>query len=156
MIVMQARAALKAAIMVFAAACATSSSAQEDLVPTPKAVIYPGDIILDEMLADVPNPARDGSGPFVDSRSLIVGKAARLTLLPVHSIPFLGVSNRKLVSNGAEVKLVFSEGDLLIMTTGAALQDGSIGDIVRVRNSDSGVTVSGAVQPDGSVQVSGG
>ena len=39
------------------------------------------------------------------------------------------------------------------MTTGAALQDGSIGDVVRVRNSDSGVTVSGAVQPDGSVKV---
>ena len=103
-----------------------------------------------------PNVARDGSGPFVNSRSLIVGKAARLTLLPGHAIPFSGVSNRKLVSNGAEVKLVFSEGDLVIMTTGAALQDGSIGDIVRVRNDDSGVTVSGAVQPDGSVRVSGG
>jgi len=36
------------------------------------------------------------------------------------------------------------------------LQDGSIGDIVKVRNSDSGVTVSGAVQPDGTVSVSGG
>jgi flagella basal body P-ring formation protein FlgA len=156
MIVMQARAALKAAIIVFAAVCATPSPAQETLVPTPKTVIYPGDIILDEMLVDVPNVARDGSGPFVDSRSLIVGKAARLTLLPGHAIPFSGVSNRKLVSNGAEVKLVFSEGDLVIMTTGSALQDGSIGDIVRVRNDDSGVTVSGAVQPDGSVQVSGG
>jgi flagellar basal body P-ring formation protein FlgA len=148
--------ALKAAIVVFAAACATLAAAQEALAPTPKAVIYPGDLILDGMLADVPNPARDGSGPFVDSRSLIVGKVARLTLLPGHAIPFSGVSNRKLVSNGAEVKLVFSEGDLLIMTTGAALQDGSIGDIVRVRNNDSGVTVSGAVQPDGSVRVSGG
>jgi flagellar basal body P-ring formation protein FlgA len=147
---------LKAAIVGFAAACTSVAAAQEAPVPTPKAVIYPGDLILDGMLADVPNPARDGSGPFVDSRSLIVGKVARLTLLPGHAIPFLGVSNRKLVSNGAEVKLVFSEGDLLIMTTGAALQDGSIGDIVRVRNNDSGVTVSGAVQPDGSVQVSGG
>ena len=156
MIVIQARLVLKAVIILFAAACATASSAQEALVPTPKAVIYPGDIILDEMLADVPNPARDGSGPFVNLRSLIVGKAARLTLLPGHAIPFSGVSNRKLVSNGAEVKLVFSEGDLVIMTTGSALQDGSIGDIVRVRNDDSGVTVSGAVQPDGSVQVSGG
>ena len=125
-------------------------------VPTPKAVIYPGDLIRDEMLADVPDAARDGSGPFVNSRSLIVGKVARLTLLPGHAIPFSGVSNRKLVANGAEVKLVFSEGGLIIMTTGAALQDGSIGDIVRVRNSDSGVTVSGAVQPDGSVRVSGG
>jgi flagella basal body P-ring formation protein FlgA len=152
----QARSILQAVIILFAAACATVSLAQEALVPTPRAVIYPGDVILDEMLVDVANVTRDGSGPFVDSRSLIVGKAARLTLLPGHAIPFSGISNRKLVSNGAEVKLVFSEGDLVIMTTGAALQDGSIGDIVRVRNDDSGVTVSGAVQPDGSVRVSGG
>jgi flagella basal body P-ring formation protein FlgA len=156
MIVTQARAVLKAAVVAFAMACAAPCLAQEALFPTPKAVIYPGDIILDEMLVDVPNVARDGSGPFVTSRALIVGKAARLTLLPGHAIPFSGVSNRKLVSNGSEVKLVFSEGDLVIMTTGSALQDGSIGDIVRVRNDDSGVTVSGAVQPDGSVQVSGG
>ena len=156
MTLMRARSAVKAAIVVFAGACGTLAAAQEGPVPTPKAVIYPGDLILDDMLVDVPDAARDGSGPFVNSRSLIVGKAARLTLLPGHAIPFSGVSNRKLVSNGAEVKLVFSEGDLLIMTTGAALQDGSIGDIVRVRNDDSGVTVSGAVQPDGSVRVSGG
>ena len=153
----QARPVLKAAIFaVAAAAFAIPSLAQETAIPTPKAVIYPGDLILDEMLIDDPNAARDGLGPFVNSRSLIVGRVARLTLLPGHAIPFSGVSNRKLVSNGAEVKLVFSEDGLVIMTTGSALQDGSIGDIVRVRNDDSGVTVSGAVQPDGSVRVSGG
>ena len=109
------------------------------------------------MLADQPQGGvRDGGGPFVEDRALIVGKVARLTLLPGHAIPFAGVSNRKVVANGAEVKLVYAEGDLLIVTTGAALQDGSIGDVVRVRNSDSGVTVSGAVQPDGSVKVGGG
>jgi flagellar basal body P-ring formation protein FlgA len=152
----RARSAIKGVIAAFAAACATLALAQEAAIPTPKAVIYPGDLILDEMLVDAPNAARDGSGPFVDSRSLIVGKVARLTLLPGHAIPFAGVSNRKLVSNGAEVELEFLEGDLLITATGSALQDGSIGDIVKVRNDDSGVTVSGAVQPDGSVRVSGG
>src|ERR1700727_4102509 len=136
MLLTQARSILKVAIILFAAACAAPSLAQEVVVPTPKAVIYPGDVILDEMLVDVANVARDGSGPFVDSRSLVVGKAARLTLFPGHAIPFSGISNRKLVSNPAEVKLVFSEGDLFIMTTGSALQDGSIGDIVRVRNDD--------------------
>ena len=90
MSVTRARLALKAAIVVFAAACATLASAQEAVVPTPKAVIYPGDLILDEMLADVPNAARDGSGPFINSRSLIVGRVARLTLLPGHAIPFSG------------------------------------------------------------------
>ncbi len=131
--------------------------AQEALAPSPKAVIYPGDIIRDQMLTDLPGGGtRDGGGPYVEDRSFVVGKAARTTLLPGHAIPFAGVSNRKLVANGAEVKLVYAEGDLLIVTSGAALQDGSIGDLVRVRNTDSGVTVSGAVQPDGSVMVGGG
>ena len=152
----RARSVLNAAIAAGAAACAVTAAAQEAFAPTPRAVIYPGDVIRDDMLADNAEPARDGPGPFVEQRSLIVGKVARLTLLPGHAIPFSGVSNRKLVANGAEVKLVYSEGGLVIMTTGAALQDGSIGDIVRVRNSDSGVTVSGTVQPDGSVRVSGG
>lgn len=40
--------------------------------------------------------------------------------------------------------------------TGAAMQDGLAGDIVRVRNSDSGVTVSGSVQPEGTASVGGG
>ena len=109
------------------------------------------------MLSDSPEGGvRDSDGPFVEDRALIVGKVARLTLLPGHAIPYAGVSNRKLVANGAEVKLIYAEGGLLIMTEGAALQDGAIGDVVRVRNSDSGVTVSGAVQPDGSVKVGGG
>ena len=152
----RAGAVLSAAIVSIVASCAVPAPAQETVAPTPRVVIYPGDVIRDDMLADIAEAARDGSGPFVEQRSLIVGKVARLTLLPGHAIPFSGVSNRKLVANGAEVKLIYSEGGLVIMTTGAALQDGSIGDVVRVRNSDSGVTVSGAVQPDGSVRVSGG
>jgi flagellar basal body P-ring formation protein FlgA len=150
------RPVLNAAFATLAAVCATPAAAQEALAPTPRVVIYPGDVIRDDMLADISGVARDGSGSFVEQRSLIVGKVARLTLLPGHAIPFSGVSNRKVVANGAEVKLVYSEGGLVITTSGAALQDGSIGDVVKVRNSDSGVTVSGAVQPDGSVSVSGG
>ncbi|MBV9286878.1 MAG: flagellar basal body P-ring formation protein FlgA [Hyphomicrobiales bacterium] len=133
------------------------AAAQNVGLPTPKSVIYPGEVIRDDMLVDNPEGGvRDGSGPFIESRALIVGKMARSTLLPGHAIPFAGVSNRKLVANGAAVKLIYAEGGLVIMTTGAAMQDGSIGDIVRVRNSDSGVIVSGAVQADGSVAVGGG
>jgi flagellar basal body P-ring formation protein FlgA len=134
----------------------TPAFAQEAATPTPKAVIYPGDVIRGDMLLDEAKPARDSGGPYIEDRDLIVGKVARLTLLPGHAIPFAGVANRRLVANGGEVTLVYSEGGLTIVTTGAALQDGSIGDFVRVRNSDSGVTVMGAVQADGSVMVGGG
>jgi flagella basal body P-ring formation protein FlgA len=153
---------VKARLIILATAAqfgfaASPTLAQELPAPTPKAVIYPGDVILDSMLADSPSGGvRDAGGPFVENRAAIVGKVARLTLLPGHAIPYAGVSNRRMVANGAEVKLVYSEGGLEIMTTGAALQDGSVGDVVRVRNSDSGVTVLGAVQSDGSVKVGGG
>ncbi len=146
-----------AATALFCAFYVPAALAQEAVAPSPKSVIYPGDVIRDDMLADLPQGGlRDGEGPFVENRALIVGKVARLTLLPGRAIPFAGVSNRKLVANGAEVRLNYAEGDLLIMTTGDALQDGSVGEVVRVRNSDSGVTVSGAVQSDGSVKVGGG
>ena len=146
-----------AAIAILSAVCGPAALAEDAGAPTPRVVIYPGDVIREDMIADgAQGGVRDSSGPFVESRALVVGKIARLTLLPGHAIPYSGVSNRKLVANGAEVKLIYAEGDLVISTTGAALQDGSIGDVVRVRNSDSGVTVSGAVQPDGSVRVSGG
>lgn len=149
--------ASRTAVALLLAALIGPALAQEAGAPVPKVVIYPGDAIRDEMIADSPEGGvRDGGGPFVEDRSLVVGKVARLTLLPGHAIPYEAVSNRKVVANGAEVKLVYSEGGLLIMTEGAALQDGGVGDIVRVRNSDSGVTVSGAVQPDGSVKVGGG
>jgi flagella basal body P-ring formation protein FlgA len=148
---------IKRIVLVLVALGASPALAQEIGAPTPKAVIYPGDVIRDDLLIDnVSGGVRDGEGPFVESRAIIVGKVARLTLLPGHAIPYAGVSNRKVVANGAEVKLIYAEGDLVISTTGSALQDGSIGDLVRVRNSDSGVTVSGAVQADGSVKVGGG
>jgi flagella basal body P-ring formation protein FlgA len=148
---------VRAATVLLLVVFAPVALAEEAGAPTPKSVIYPGDVIRDDMLADLSQGGvADGGGPFVEDRTLIVGKVARLTLLPGHAIPYAGVSNRKVVANGAEVRLVYAEGGLLIMTTGAALQDGSIGDVVRVRNSDSGVTVSGAVQPDGSVKVGGG
>ena len=63
---------------------------------------------------------------------------------------------RGVVANGAEVRLVYVDGGLVIVTTGAALQDGGVGEVIKIRNSDSGVTVSGQVQADGTVQVSGG
>ena len=108
MLLAHVRSVFKATIIVFAAASAAISWAQETLVPTPKSVIYPGDVILDEMLVDVPHVAQDGSGPFVNSRSLIVGKAARLTLLPGHAIPFSGVSNRSSFPTGPRSSSSFS------------------------------------------------
>jgi flagella basal body P-ring formation protein FlgA len=131
--------------------------AQERTVPVPKQVIYPGDIIRDSMLTDIAieeSAALDDS--IVDNRAALIGKVAKRTLLPGREIPDFAIANPRAVSNGAHVTLVFRDGGLTIITSAQALEPGAVGDTIKVRNEDSGLTVTGRIQPDGSVAVSGG
>ena len=81
---------------------------------------------------------------------------ARRTLLPARRFRSRRSTFRAWSSTAATVKLVYIDGGLTISAVGMALQDGAAGDFVKVRNDDSGVTVTGVVQPDGAVRVSGG
>ena len=142
-------------LTVFGLAVISSARAIDDAMPAARVIIYPGDIIRDDMLTDIP-VRNEPFGPFARDHSEVVGKAARLTLLPGRPIPLRGVDNPRIVVNGSQVKLVYIDGGLSIMATGAALQDGTIGEMVKVRNSDSGVTIVGKVMADGTVRVGGG
>ncbi len=129
---------------------------EEFAIPTPKSVIYPGDIIQDDMLVDTPSEDAPSRAGDVTARNAIIGKMARRTLLPGQPIAPSDIGNPRLVVNGGPVTLCFTEGGLTISTSGAAQQDGTEGELIRVRNTDSGVIVSGVVQADGSVRVGGG
>lgn len=126
------------------------------IVPVPNLTIYPGDVIKDEWLEDLSVPANFvglGSGAVIVSRRELVGKVARHTLLPGRPIPANAVGERKIVAIGTMVKVIFEEGGLSIVTYGAALQAGTVGDIVPIRNISSGLIISGIVQADGSIRV---
>ena len=134
----------------------SAARAQSATVPSPKAVIYPGDVIGADNVVDMPDDDLGLGGPFVRTRPEVVGKMARRTLLPGRAIPVAALGNPRLVRNGGAVRIVYQDGVLTIGVAGEALQDGGVGDVVKLRNADSGVTVSGQVQPDGSVRVDGG
>jgi flagella basal body P-ring formation protein FlgA len=133
--------------------------AEEDYVlPVPNITIYPGDTIRDAWLTD-----RDFSsntaltrGGMIQSRSAIVGKLARRTLLPGAPIPANAVGAPRAVANGGKVRVVFIQDGLEISTYATALQAGGVGEVISIRNLDSGLTISGIVQSDGSVRVGGG
>jgi flagellar basal body P-ring formation protein FlgA len=131
------------------------AAAEDRMVPTPSQVIYPGDIIREGMLTDVsiydlPNV----EGQLVQTHAELLGRVATRTLLPGRAIATLAIGNPKAVANGAQVKLVYHDGGLNIVTSALALEAGGVGDTIKVRNSDSGLTISGTIQPDGSVSVS--
>jgi flagella basal body P-ring formation protein FlgA len=151
---------LRSLIVTFIASMpATVSFAEESrLLPVPNVTIYPGDAIRENWLVDrdfSSNPAAMRTG-VVETRDALIGKIARRTLLPGVPISATAVTEPRLIVNGARVRVVFVEGGMTITTYGSALQAGGAGDIVSIRNLDSGLTVSGVVQPDGSVRVSGG
>jgi len=142
--------------LALAAGLASPAFAEDFLAPTPKLVIYPGDVIVEEALTDAPLSGTLQNGPIALSHDQLVGKMSRRTLLPGRPIPLAAIDNPRVVRSGGEVTLVYLDGPLTITTVGAALQDGGAGDLIKVRNADSGVTVVGRLRPDGSVLVSGG
>ncbi|MCW2274963.1 flagellar basal body P-ring formation protein FlgA [Rhodoblastus acidophilus] len=142
--------ALAATLAASSVACAGS---REIVAPTQ--VIYPGDRITDAMLGEVSEPNADLGGYLV-ARGQLVGKVARRTLLPGKAIPAIAVEEPRAVSMGGLVQLVYEKDGLSIATTAQALQNGYVGQIVQVRNIESGIVVFGAIQADGSVLVNGG
>ncbi len=125
-------------------------------MPVPSVTIYPGDIIKKDWIVD-----RDfgSGGPMpgaaIDSQSALVGKIARHTLLPGYPISINAVGEPRLIVDGQKVRVVFEQDGLIIESYASALQAGGAGDIISIRNLDSGVTISGVVQTDGTVRVGG-
>lgn len=150
-------AVLLAAGLAVALAAGPAHAEESKHLPVPAVTIYPGDVIREEMLVDRAfAPNMSGVAAFVDSRAVLVGRAARRTLLPGQPIPTNAIDEPKVVTRGSTVKVVVEDDGLVIITFGQPLQSGGVGATVRVRNLDTGVIVTGTVQPDGSVRIQNG
>lgn len=130
-----------------------AAQAEEIALPVPHSVIYPGDTLTESMLDDRVMNSEEASVSHVRSRAALVGKVARRTLLPGQPISASAVDQPRLVSVGAQVKIIYTEGSLTIVAFGIAQQAGGAGDVVRVRNLESGLFVMGRVQNDGAIRV---
>ncbi len=123
-------------------------------LPVPRITLYPGDAILADHLVDRVFHSRLPARVAVHQvRDGLVGKVARRTLLPGKPIPVNAVRDPFLVVQGRNVQIVFQDGGLTITGYAVALQSGGEGDIVSLRNIDSGVMLKGAVLADGTVRL---
>lgn len=125
-----------------------------DTAVIPKRVIYPGETIDAGALSEVPvrNPARITTEIAYLAED-IDGKVAKRTLLPGRFIPLSSVREAYVVEAGSPVEVNFIQNGLQITTMAIPLQPGSIGDMIRVRNVDSGAVFSGVVMANGTVRV---
>lgn len=135
--------------------CVPSAKGGETInLPVPRVTIYPGDTIASDVLVDRAFIASTvARSSVLDDRQSLAGKVARRTLLAGQPIPVNGVRDPYLVASGKEAVAVFQSGGLVITARAIALQSGSVGDVISLRNTESGVTIRGTVQGDGTVRV---
>jgi flagella basal body P-ring formation protein FlgA len=125
-------------------------------LPVPTITLYPGDVIGENVLDDRVFPLRpDETLAIYKQREGLVGKIARRTLLPGKPIPLNAVREADLISQGKAVTIIFQQGGLTITGQAVPLQAGRVGDLLSLRNVDSGAIIKGIVQADGTVRVSG-
>lgn len=143
--------ALCAALVLAAwAGTPTAAHAEEMQGVAPVATIFPGDVIRQSMVRRQAVEGTDGEFATMDD---VLGRAASRTLLAGRPIARNAIEDPKAVTNGAAVRLVYAQPGLTIIATGQALQAGRVGDVIRIRNTDSGNIVSGVIAADGSVRV---
>ncbi|WP_026618251.1 flagellar basal body P-ring formation protein FlgA [Ensifer sp. WSM1721] len=141
------------AAMAIAFLSPSAASAEPPTAVIPKQTIYPGEALDASMLevVDVTNPdLRDG---YVRSLEEIEGKVTKRTLLPGRVILASALREQYAVERGSTIRLVFNNGGLMITAAGSPLQDAAVGELIRVRNIDTGVIVSGTVMADGTIHV---
>lgn len=145
---------IAAGLMVATAGAAVAQSGGGVLMPVPTSTLYQGDVLSEDMLTEQRFfPSASQLPAYHTSREAVVGKVARRVLPAGHAIPINAIREPYLFKEGERVSIVFTMGGLSIEASGFAIQPGVLGNMVSVKNADTGVTVRGIVQADGRVQV---
>lgn len=139
-------------ILTVAAFACVQASAQTNVV-VPAVTVYPRETVRADMLEIREGNSRLAGAEIVTDPSQIIGKVSRTTLLPGRPIALNALEAPRIVAVGARVRIVFRESGVAIVALGVALQPGGEGEIIRVRNLDSQIVVTGIVRRDGSVDV---
>ncbi|MBO3758368.1 flagellar basal body P-ring formation protein FlgA [Ciceribacter sp. L1K23] len=145
-------AALIAVAMLLLGSVATAT-AQVRYAVVPTAIIYPGEEISPTQVEEVEITNPNLAGGYADSMTQVIGMVTKRTLLPGRTIPVSALREPFAVKRGTNLRLTFAIGNMMISAAGSPLQDAAIGDVIKVRNLDSGVIVTGTVMADGTVQV---
>jgi flagella basal body P-ring formation protein FlgA len=91
----------------------------------------------------------------VQTAEALIGKVARRTLIAGKPVPLTYVRDREVVQKGKPVRVVFTSGGLTISGMAVPLQAGGVGDVLSLRNTDSGTVIKGVVEADGTIRVAG-
>jgi flagella basal body P-ring formation protein FlgA len=139
-----------AALLAFCAFSAVAHAADNGrTVFVPRAVIYPGDMITANALVERKLLVAPDNPPVFGERAEdLMGKVARRTLLPNELVPDTAVHAQDLVKQGRTYKLTYNSEFVSIVGVAVPLQSGSVGEIINVRNPETGIIIKARIRPD--------
>ncbi|GGE23750.1 flagella basal body P-ring formation protein FlgA [Aureimonas endophytica] len=147
--------AVLAILMAFAGPAMPAQPASADIdLPVPAGVVYPGQSVSDKGLSRVRFrvPAAKLSA-YVIEEGMLGDRVAKRTLLPNQPILLSDLKSPDIVRAGVNAPIVYREGGVFIAGIGMPLVSAAEGERIRVRNVDSGITINGVVQADGTIEV---
>ena len=146
-------AAIAAVLSLSVPAAGPASAENFGYAVVPTQIIYPGEEIDPKRVAMVEVTNRNLIAGYAREISEVQGLVTTRTLLPGRTIMVSGLRQPFTVKRGDKIFLVYDNGGLRITASGTPLADGVIGELIQVRNTDSGIILSGTVMPDRSVLV---
>ncbi len=131
-----------------------NAKASERSLAVPLRTIYPKEVLRESDFTQrsfLYEPA--GPSLYVESIQPYEGFVARTTLPAFRPVAHTAVERARRIGVGAQLRVVFRNDGIEIATMGTAIQSGATGEIIQVRNTQSGSIVAGEIQPDGSIRV---
>lgn len=83
----------------------------------------------------------------------IIGQQLKVMVSEGRPIPASGLTAPEIVARNQIVRIAYDNAALRIEAEGRALSAGAVGQTIRVMNNTSRITISGRVEPDGTVTV---
>ena len=121
----------------------------------PLSVIYPGTIISE---AHIERKSIRTTGTFaaaiVTSQDALTGLVARRTLVPGQPIAKDALRSPTVVQQGQPVTVHYRDGQISIALSGVAIQSGGVGDMISIRNADTGRTLRAIIRSDRTLDLS--
>lgn len=143
------------AVLCFVAAGSAWAQDAENLgtAVVPTEVIYPGDVINASQLQELQVTNPNLTGDYAKKIKQVAGLVSKRTLLPGRTVSISALREPFAVTRGQNARLIMNMGVMTISAAGTPLEDGAVGDVIRARNLDSGIIVSGTVMQNGTIQV---
>lgn len=148
------RATTIAISLILAATTPAAYAAQKTVsVPMLKRAVKPGDIISGSDLKMTTVDARKANVHAVQSNEDILGMAARRPLLPGRVLRQSDFQVPSVIEKGSLVTMVLFAGGLRLTAMGTAMEDGSDGNYIRLKNSVTRQIVQGRILAPNLVEV---